>query len=360
MSAAANSVYAIGITEVGQKLHLMEIPRRDVGPNDVKIDIKYCGVCHSDVHHVRQEWGPTGMPAVPGHEMTGYVSAVGSNVTKFKVGDAAGVGCFVGSCRECAECGRELVQYCAKGPVNTYGSKTNDAPGVTCGGYAQTIVVDADYVLRIPANLDLAASAPLLCAGITVWSPMKHYGVKAGDHVAVLGLGGLGHMAVKLAVALGATVTVLSRSQHKAPEALQLGASNVLITSDPAAFAGANRTFDFLIDTVSAKHDINAYCTLLKTDGTIMLMGAGPTPLELVSFFLIQRRIKIGGSNVGGITETQQMLDFCGEHNIVSDIELVSVNQVEKAWERMLKGDVKFRFVLDVGETLRADSVVEV
>ncbi|KAJ3335727.1 hypothetical protein HDU83_009945 [Entophlyctis luteolus] len=356
---ADNTVFAIGITEAGQKLRLIEIPRREVGPNDIKIDIQYCGVCHSDLHHVRQEWGKTAMPAVPGHEVAGYVSAVGANVTAFKVGDAAGVGCFLDSCRSCDECKEDLIQYCDNGPVGTYGSKTTDPEGTTCGGYSQTIVVDAAYALHMPSNLDLAASAPLLCAGITVWSPMKHYGVKAGDHVAVLGLGGLGHMAVKFAVAMGAKVTVLSRSHGKTAEALKLGASSVLITSDSAAFAAARRSFNFIIDTVSAEHDLNMFCSLLKTNGALILVGASPEALKLTPFALIPKRIKIGGSLVGGIKETQEMLDFCGKHNVVSDIELVSVNQTEKAWERMIKGDVKFRFVLDIAGTLNKDAVVE-
>ncbi|KAJ3085305.1 hypothetical protein HK100_009093 [Physocladia obscura] len=352
-------VYAIGTTEARQKLHLIEIPRRKVGAKDVRIKIEYAGVCHSDLHFNRQEWGTTGMPNVPGHEIVGFVTDVGAQVTKFKTGDTVGVGVFVDSCRKCDECTRDLVPYCAKGVIQTYGSPVNDEIGHTLGGYSEAIVVDEAYVLSIPKNLDLAAAAPLLCAGITVWSPMKHFGVKAGDHVGVLGLGGLGHMAVKLAVALGAKVTVLSRSTGKSDDAYRLGASKVLITSDKHAFAAANRTFDFIIDTVSAPHDLNEISTLLRTDGTIVLLGVIPN-LDISPATMIFKRIKIAGSLVGGLTETQEMLDFCGKHNITSDIELVSVNQTEQAWERMLKSDVKFRFVLDIAGTLNKNAIVVV
>ncbi|KAJ3297330.1 hypothetical protein HDU79_003945 [Rhizoclosmatium sp. JEL0117] len=357
---SASTVFAIGVTEETKNLHLIEIPRRAVGPNDVHIDIEYCGMCHSDVHHCRQEWGETKKPSVPGHEIVGRVTAVGSAVTKFKIGDAAGVGCFVDSCRTCAECKDDLIQYCEKGVIGTYGSKTAEAPGHTLGGYSQAIVVDQDYVLRIPDNLDLAAAAPLLCAGITVWSPMKHYGVKAGSKVAVLGLGGLGHMAVKFAKAFGAHVTVLSRSPSKSKEAFDLGAENVLITSDDAAFKAAARSFDFIVDTVSAEHDLAAYLSLLKTDGTHIIVGGSPVPFDLPAFALIMKRIKVGGSLVGGIKETQEMLDFCGQTGIVSEIELVKAGYAEKAWERMLKSDVKFRFVLDIKGSLNKETVVDI
>ncbi|KAJ3074466.1 hypothetical protein HDU99_001725 [Rhizoclosmatium hyalinum] len=357
---STSTVFAIGVTEVNKNLHLLEIPRRAVGPNDVHIDIEYCGMCHSDVHHCRQEWGQVKMPAVPGHEIVGRVTAIGSAVTKFKVGDAAGVGCFVDACGTCAECKDDLIQYCSNGFTATYGDSTADEPGHTHGGYSQAIVVKEDFVLRIPDNLDLAATAPLLCAGITVWSPMKHYGVKAGSKVAVLGLGGLGHMAVKLAKAFGAHVTVLSRSPSKSKEALDLGAENVLITADAAAFKAAARSFDFIVDTVSAEHDLAAYLTLLRTDGTHILVGGSPDPFKLPAFSLIMNRIKVGGSLVGGIKETQEMLDFCGKHGIVSDIEMVKVSYAEKAWERMLKSDVKFRFVMDIKGSLNKDTVVDV
>ncbi|KAJ3120417.1 hypothetical protein HK100_012799 [Physocladia obscura] len=352
-------VYAIGITEAHQKMHLIEIPLRPVGAHDVHIKIQYCGICHSDLHHVKQEWGLTKFPAVPGHEIVGTVSAVGSEVSKYKIGDSVGVGCIVNSCRTCEECSNHSEQYCNNGMTGTYGAPSQDPLGHTCGGYAEAIVVDENYVLSIPANLDLAAAAPLLCAGITVWSPMKYYGVKTGDSVAVLGLGGLGHMAVKFAAALGAKVTVLSRSAGKTDDAYRLGATNVLITSDKAAVAAARKSFNFIIDTVSAEHDLNAMTSLLKTNGSLILVGASPQPLGLSPFALIPKRIKIGGSMVGGIKETQDMLDFCGTHNITSDIELIGVDKTETAYERVLKSDVKFRFVLDIAGSLNKDVVVE-
>ncbi|KAJ3058594.1 hypothetical protein HDU98_005305 [Podochytrium sp. JEL0797] len=354
-------VFALGVTDSNPKLALLQIPRRALRANDVHIKIDFCGMCHSDLHHARGEWGVAKKPAVPGHEIVGHVTAVGGAVTKFKVGATVGVGCFVDSCRNCGECKDALIQYCANGVTGTYGDKTKagDAVAHTIGGYSQAIVVDENYVLSIPSNLSKAAAAPLLCAGITVWSPMKHYGVKAGSRVAVLGLGGLGHMAVKFAAAMGAHVTVLSRSVSKSAEAIALGAEKILITSDAAAMKAAARSFDFIVDTVSAQHDLASYLALLGTDGTHILVGGSPDPFVLPAFSLIPRRIKIGGSLVGGIKETQEMLDFCGEHNITSDIELVGANYAEKAWERMLKSDVKFRFVLDINASLNKDTVVE-
>ncbi|KAJ3319113.1 hypothetical protein HDV06_006672 [Boothiomyces sp. JEL0866] len=352
-------VLAIGAKDYKGVLELLEIPRRSVGPKDVKIKVKYCGMCHSDLHHCRGEWGQCGLPSVPGHEIVGTVEQVGSEVTKFKVGQIAAVGCFVNSCGTCDECKRGDVQYCANGRTDTYGSPQSDGTSHTHGGYSESIVVTEGFVLHVPQNLDLAAAAPLLCAGITLWSPIKHYGLKAGDNVAVLGLGGLGHMGVKLAKALGCHVTVLSRSPSKNDEAYKLGAEKVLITTDSEAFKAANRTFDYILDTVSAKHDLGAYLGLLKTDGTLVIVGGVPEPLELRTFSLIGRRLKIGGSLVGSVKETQEMLDFCGEHNITADIELVPASYANKAWERMLKSDVKFRFVLDIENTLNKDLKVE-
>ncbi|KAI8842238.1 NADP-dependent alcohol dehydrogenase C [Chytriomyces cf. hyalinus JEL632] len=354
-----SNVLAIGVTETQTKLHLLTIPRRAVGPNDVDIKIEYCGMCHSDLHHCRQEWGETKKPSVPGHEIVGIVTQVGAKVSKFSVGQTVGVGCFVDSCRECKECSDDLIQYCAKGVTGTYGAPVKDGTGHTHGGYSQAIVVDENYVLSIPSNLDQAAAAPLLCAGITVWSPMKHYGVKAGSRIAVLGLGGLGHMAVKFASKMGAHVTVLSRSENKKPEALALGAEALLVTSDKEAFKRASRSFDFVIDTVSDDHDLASYLSLLGTDGTYILVGGSPKPFALPAFSLIPKRIKIGGSLVGGIKETQEMLDFCGANNIVSEIELVKAEYAEKAWDRMQKSDVKFRFVIDVGRSLNKDTHVQ-
>ncbi|KAI9344562.1 NADP-dependent alcohol dehydrogenase C [Obelidium mucronatum] len=355
MTAQFEQVYAIATRSYTfSKSHVAHS-----APTDVHIAIEYCGICHSDLHHSRGEWGTAKKPAVPGHEIIGTVTATGENVTKFKKGDTAGVGCFVDSCRSCKECTQELIQYCSKGTTGTYGSPLTDGTGHTFGGYSQAIVVDENYVLRIPSTLDKAAAAPLLCAGITVWSPIRHYGIKKGDDVAVLGLGGLGHMAVKLASAIGANVTVLSRSPSKNEDALRLGAQRILITSNEAEFKAANRTFDFIIDTVSAEHDLAAYLSLLRTDGTLILVGGSPDPFTLPAFSLIPRRIKVGGSLVGGIKETQELLDFCGEKGIVSDVEVVKVEYAEKAWERMLVSDVKFRFVLDIGGGLGKDTVVE-
>ncbi|KAJ3126330.1 hypothetical protein HK100_010315 [Physocladia obscura] len=355
---AGETVSALGINVDKEKTHVIEITRREVGVKDVRVQIQYCGICHSDLHFLRQEWGSTKLPAVPGHEIVGIVTNIGSEVSKYKIGDTVGVGCFVDSCRTCDYCSQDSVPYCKEGATATYGSDINDTVGHTLGGYSEAIVVDESFVLSIPKNLDYAAVAPLLCAGITVWSPMKHYGVKAGSHVAILGLGGLGHMAVKLAVALGAKVTVLSRSSGRIEDAYRLGASNVVITSDKEAFAAAANTVDFIIDTVSADHDVNSLTNLLKPDGTIILLGASPS-LTISPFSLIMKRIKLGGSLVGGIKETQELLDFCGKHNITSDIELVGVEKIEKAFERILKSDVKFRFVLDIAGTLNKNVIVE-
>lgn len=347
------------------KLERVEIPRRPLGPTDVHIKIAYCGMCHSDMHKVKLEWGPTPSPCVPGHEVVGHVDAVGAGVTKFKIGDTVGVGCFIGSCGTCPECKDSLIQYCSgkregglPGLIETYGAQLSDGTGHSMGGYSQAIVCNEDFVLRIPTNISLAAAAPLLCAGITTYSPMIHYGIKKGHKVAVLGLGGLGHMAVKFGKAMGCEVTVLTRSSGKEETAKGLGASKVLITTNKDALTAANRTFDFIIDTVSAKHDINAITSLLKTDGTLIIVGGVPEYLDLSTFSLILRRIKIGGSLVGGIKETQEMLDFCGKHNIISDIELISADYANKAFERMLASDVKYRFVIDIGKTLSESTVV--
>lgn len=373
MSNTFENVYAIGRVDPtnSEELNLVQIPRRCVGDKDVHINIQYCGVCHSDLHTVRGEWEPVHFPCVVGHEMVGHVDVVGAGVTKFKVGDAVGVGCFVDSCRHCVECKSGEEQYCLKRgngctlvdgtPVykKTYNTPVGDGTSHTYGGYSQAIVVDENYVLSIPDNLDLAAASPLLCAGITTYSPLKYYGVKAGDKVAVLGLGGLGHMGVKFAVAMGCEVTVLSRSESKKDLAMKLGAHNFLITKDEEAFKAANRSLDFILDTVSAKHDLNAYASLLKTNGTLIIVGGVPEPLELRTFALIPRRLKIGSSNIGGIKETQEMLDFCGEHNIVSDIELVNASYINTAYKRMLESDVKFRFVLDIANSLDENTKVE-
>ncbi|HRN62663.1 MAG TPA: NAD(P)-dependent alcohol dehydrogenase [Luteimonas sp.] len=323
------------------------IERRAPGAREVQIDILYCGVCHSDLHQARDDWGGGIFPMVPGHEIVGRVSAVGGEVTKHKVGDAVGVGCFVDSCRECAHCRSGLEQYCNEGMTFTYNGRERGSGAPTYGGYSTRIVVDQDYVLRIPDGMPLDAAAPLLCAGVTTYSPLRHFGVKAGDQVAVVGLGGLGHMAVKLAVAMGAEVTVLSTSESKRGDARALGAHAFAATGDGTVFQSLAERFDLILDTVSAQHDYNAYLGLLKVDGTMVLLGI-PEPSPLSAFPLVWRRRKLAGSLIGGIAETQETLDFCARHGIVSDIELIGIDAINEAWERMLKGDVRYRFVIDI------------
>ncbi|SFN32214.1 NAD(P)-dependent alcohol dehydrogenase [Dokdonella immobilis] len=323
------------------------IERRAPKPHDVQIDIRYCGVCHSDIHQARAEWGGGIFPMVPGHEIVGEVSAVGDAVTKYKVGDTVGVGCFVDSCRECASCREGEEQYCQKGMTGTYNSFERGTRTPTHGGYSTRIVADENYVLRIPPSIPLDRAAPLLCAGITVYSPMRHYGVEAGDSVAVVGLGGLGHMAVKIARAMGARVTVLSTSPSKRDDALALGADDFAATSDPTVFKTRAGSFDFVLDTVSAPHDYNAYLGLLRRDGTMILVGLPDQPVPLSAGPLIMGRRRLAGSLIGGIRETQEMLDFCAEHGVASDIELIPVEKINEAYERMIKGDVRYRFVID-------------
>jgi len=323
--------------------------RREVGTKDVLIDILYCGVCHSDIHQARDEWGGSIYPMVPGHEVVGRISKVGKDVTKFKVGDIAGVGCFVDSCRECASCKEGLEQYCETGGlVGTYNSRERVTNTPTYGGYSSQIVVDEDYTLKIPANLALERVAPLLCAGITTYSPLMHWKVSKGHRVGVLGLGGLGHMAVKLAASLGADVTVLSTSKEKEADAKKLGAHQFALTSDTSVMKSLQARFDFIIDTVSADHDFNHYLSLLRRDGTLIVVGAPPKPIPLGNFSLIVGRKSIGGSMIGGIKETQEMLDYCGKHNIMSDVEVIPIQKINEAYDRILKGDVKYRFVIDM------------
>jgi uncharacterized zinc-type alcohol dehydrogenase-like protein len=321
--------------------------RRDLGPTDVLITITHCGVCHSDIHQARDEWGGSLFPMVPGHEIIGTIAELGHAVTRFRVGDRAGVGCFVDSCRTCAACREGLEQYCEAGMVLTY-SGTDRTGHITQGGYSTKIVVDEQYVLRVPEALSAAGAAPLLCAGITTYSPLRHWGVGKFHKLAVLGLGGLGHMAVKIARALGTDVTVLSTSEAKRKDAERLGAADFGLTSDPQTFRRFARRFDFILDTISAPHDYNAYINLLKTDGTMVLVGAPAQPTPLQPFPLILHRRQIAGSLIGGIRETQAMLDFCAEHKIESDIELIPIQQINQAYERVLRGDVRFRFVIDL------------
>lgn len=320
--------------------------RRDPGPKDIAIDIEFCGICHSDIHTARSEWGPTKYPCVPGHEIVGRVRAVGNEVKKFKAGDKVGVGCMVDSCRECASCKEGLEQYCEKGMTGTYGSPAKDGD-YTKGGYSTHIVVEERFVLKVPENLDFAAVAPLLCAGITTYSPLRHVGVKRGDKVAVLGLGGLGHMGVKLAASFGAEVTVLSRSPGKREDATKLGAHNFVLTTDAAAVASKANYFDYILDTVSAPHDLNQAFGMLKREGTLIMVGASDKPLLMSPFGLIMKRRRMLGSLIGGIPETQEMLDHCGKHGIVSEIELIGPEKINEAFERTIKSDVKYRFVID-------------
>ncbi|MEH6418114.1 NAD(P)-dependent alcohol dehydrogenase [Pseudomonas sp. CGJS7] len=324
------------------------IDRREPGPDEVSIDILYCGVCHSDIHQARDEWGGSVFPMVPGHEIVGRVRQVGANVGDFKVGDAVGVGCFVDSCRECPQCKAGDEQYCDQGMTSTYNSRERATGAPTYGGYSTRITVDRAYVLRIPESIPLDRAAPLLCAGITTYSPLKYYGVKPGDEVAVVGLGGLGHMAVKLAVAMGARVTVLSTSESKRADALALGAHAFAATRDAATFKQLSRKFNFIIDSVSGEHDYNAYLSLLKVDGTMVLLGIPETPAPVAAGLLISKRRKLVGSMIGGIRETQEMLDFCAQHGVASDIELIDIAQINQAYERMIKGDVRYRFVIDI------------
>jgi uncharacterized zinc-type alcohol dehydrogenase-like protein len=324
-----------------------QINRREPTATDVQIEILFCGVCHSDLHFARNEWGFTQYPAVPGHEIVGRVTAVGSGVKKFKVGDTVGVGCLVDSCRTCPDCQSGLEQFCT-GMTMTYGSMDKHLNAPTLGGYAQSIVVTEDFVLRMPANLNLAAAAPLLCAGITTYSPLKHWKVGPGQKVGIVGLGGLGHMGVKFAKAFGAQVVLFTTSPSKVADGKRLGAHEVVISKDDAQMAAHANSFDFILDAVSATHDINAYLNLLKRDGNLTLVGAPEKPLPVASFPLIFRRRSFSGSLIGGLPETQEMLDFCGQHNITCDIEMIRMEEINTAYERMLKSDVKYRFVIDM------------
>jgi uncharacterized zinc-type alcohol dehydrogenase-like protein len=340
---------AFGATAGDSGLVPLTVARRAPKEDDVEIDIDFCGLCHSDVHATRGEWGNQNYPLVPGHEIVGRVSRVGSAVDEFTPGERVGVGCLVDSCRECDSCLDGLEQYCENGMTGTYGSKDGRNGGaITQGGYATSIVVDRRYVLRIPDSLDAAAAAPLLCAGITTYSPLRHFDVEAGDVVGVVGLGGLGHMAVKLAKAMGAEVKVFTTSESKISAARELGADEVILSSDEAQMAGANRSVDVIIDTVAAPHDLNPYFRTLRVDGALFQLGLPSEDMPPVNpGALIRRRIAYAGSLIGGIAETQEMLDFCAEHGVTSDVEVVTAGQLNEAYDRMVAGDVKYRFVLD-------------
>lgn len=344
MSISAKAYAALSPTS---PLAPWNFQRRQPGPKDVQFDILYCGVCHSDLHQIRNDWFPGIFPMVPGHEIVGKVVSVGVGVTRFKKGDLAAVGCLVNSCRECDNCKEGLEQYCQNGPVGTYNSKEKDG-SPTYGGYSNTIVVHEDFVLRVSDKLSLAAVAPLLCAGITTYSPLRHWKVGKGHKLAVLGLGGLGHMAVKFGVAFGAEVTVLSTSPAKEADAKKLGAHKFVVTTDAAQARAARGSFDFILDTVSAPHDFKLYLSMLKTNGTHIIVGLPPTALEIPPFSIVNGRRSVAGSSIGGIPETQEMLDYCAKHNIVSDIELIAMKDINEAYTRMLKGDVRYRFVIDM------------
>jgi uncharacterized zinc-type alcohol dehydrogenase-like protein len=324
------------------------LQRREPKPHDVEIEILYCGVCHSDVHTARNEWGGTVYPVVPGHEIVGRVTRTGDHVTKYKTGDLAAIGCMVDSCRECDNCKEGLEQYCRNGMVGTYNGKEKDGSGITYGGYSKLILAHEDFVLRISDKLPLDSIAPLLCAGITTYSPMRHWKVGKGDKVGILGLGGLGHMGVKLAVSFGAEVTMLSHSPSKEKDAKKLGAHKFILTSDEQQVKALRNYFDFILDTVSADHDYNMYLNMLNTNGKMVCVGAPPTPAAVRAFNLIGNRRTLAGSLIGGITETQEMLDYCAEHNIVSDVEVINIKDINEAYDRMLKGDVRYRFVIDM------------
>ena len=331
----------------GSELVPFEFDRRAVGAHDVELDIKYSGICHSDIHQAREEWGPAVFPMVPGHEIAGIVTSIGGSVTKFKVGDHIGIGVFVDSCRNCEQCQKGLQQYCENGMTGTYNGYERDGTTVAMGGYSNRFVVNEDYAVRVPANRPLDGVAPLLCAGITLYSPIKHWNVGPGKKVAVMGLGGLGHMGVKFAVALGAEVTVLSHSPSKEADAKGMGAHHFVSTKDPANFKAITKSFDVILNTVSAEIDINQYLNLLKLDGTLVTIGLPGKPYAVHAGSLLSGRRSLAGSMIGGIPETQEMLDFCGEHNILSDVEVIKADYINKAYERTIASDVKYRFVID-------------
>ena len=345
-----NKTKAYSAASSTSPLSLDTIPRRDNTERDVQIEILYCGICHSDLHTVRNEWSsimPTTYPCVPGHEMVGRVTKVGSAVTNFKTGDLAGVGCLVDSDQSCPHCQADLEQFCSNSTF-TYNSPDKHLGGITYGGYSENIVVDEKFVLRVPENLDLAGVAPLLCAGITTYSPIRRWGDIMGKKVGVVGLGGLGHMGVKFARAFGAHVVVFTTSPNKKEDAVRLGAHEVIISTNPEEMEKHAGSFDFILDTISAEHDINAYINMLGLEGNITLVGAPEKPLAVSAFALIFGRKSISGSLIGGIKETQEMLDFCGEHNITADVEVIPIQKVNEAYERMVKSDVKYRFSIDM------------
>ncbi|WP_291726928.1 NAD(P)-dependent alcohol dehydrogenase [Bernardetia sp.] len=345
----SNNVKAFGTEAADKPLEQITIERREPTAQDVEIDILYCGVCHSDLHTAKNDWGGTVYPAVPGHEIVGKVTKVGSDVKKVKVGDYAAVGCMVDSCQTCDSCKQDLEQYCLNGFTGTYNGKDKHLGGRTFGGYSEKIVVDENFVLKVPKNLDLAAAAPLLCAGVTTWSPLRHWKVGKDSKVAVVGLGGLGHMAIKLAKGLGAEVTLFSRSPNKEEDAKKLGTDKFVISTDKEQMKAVKGKFDLIIDTVPYEHDLNPYISTLTINGTLVLVGfIGELDSMLQTPPMIMGRRSVAGSVIGGIKETQELLDFCGEHNIVSEIEKIDMQDINEAYERMLNSDVRYRFVIDM------------
>jgi len=341
------AIKAFGTEAADAPLKGLDIQRRNVTQHDVQIEILYCGICHSDLHAVHNDWGGTTYPIVPGHEIVGRVTAIGESVTKFKVGDLAGVGCIVDSCRECNHCHEGEEQFCEKGWTVVFNSPDKKYGGITYGGFSEKIVVDENYIVHVPENLDLAGAAPILCAGITVYSPLKHWKAGPGKNIGIIGIGGLGHMAIKIAKAMGAYVTVFTTSQTKANDARHLGADHVVLSKDATQMNSCPKQ-DMILDTVSAKHDVNTYLNLLKVDGSLVLVGLPNQPLEVGAFNVVNGRKSFSGSNIGGIAETQEVLDFCATHNITADIELIQVAEINEAFERLDKGDVKYRFVIDM------------
>jgi alcohol dehydrogenase (NADP+) len=342
-------IKAFGTQAAEKPLEQLTIQRREVTPKDIEIDILYCGVCHSDLHNAKNDWGFTTYPVVPGHEIVGRVTNIGKEVSKHKIGDIVAIGCLVDSCRTCKSCQQDLEQHCLNGYTGTYGSADKYLGGTTFGGYSEKIVADEHFVLKVPTNLNLGAVAPLLCAGITTWSPLKHWKVTKGSKVAVVGLGGLGHMAIKLAKGLGADVTLFSRTPDKEQDAKKLGADAVIISTNDEQMKSVSGKFDLIIDTVPYIHDINPYVQTLGVSGTLVLVGyLGDLNPMLNTVPMILGRKSVAGSLIGGIAETQEMLDFCGKHNIVSEIELIKIQDINKAYERMLKSDVRYRFVIDM------------
>jgi uncharacterized zinc-type alcohol dehydrogenase-like protein len=341
-------VKAYGTEALNVPLHSMNIKRRELQPHDVEMEILYCGICHSDLHQIKNDFGHTMFPIVPGHEIVGKVTGVGEHVNKFKIGDLAAVGCIVDSCGKCEYCEDDLEQFCDEGVTFSFNSPDKYLGGATLGGFSETYVCNERYVLSVPSTLDLASAAPLLCAGITVYSPLKHWQAGPGKKVGILGIGGLGHLAIKIAKAMGAHVVVFTTSPSKVEDAKRLGADEAVLSTDAEQMSKYARSMHLILDTVSAKHDVNTYLNLLRPDGSVVLVGLPPEALEIGAFNVVGGRKSFSGSNIGGIAETQEMLNFCAEHNITAEIELINIQQINEAFDRLAKGDVKYRFVIDM------------